>query len=381
MKYGLLITIFIFQCQAFAQQSDFLKEADSLNAVGKTSKAIDLLESSADQSEKVLLRLAEFQKKSGKDNEALENYRKVLQKNPNRTLTALDYGELLLEMKKLESADSLFSILSEKYPENASFRFRLGLAHEKLNDSTAIDDFFKTVELDSTHQGALYKTAKYELQNGRHFNAAALAKKGLEVNANNASLLSILGQSYMVSLQFDKAIEPFERLLKLGEGSEFILKNLARAYQTTNQPYKAIETYLNLIDINPGNADARLSLGLLYLNNGKNLKAEEQFSKVLLLRNPPVDKEYVYSGLAWKAEGNFHLAHELFKIALKENPGNERALLEVALTAENFIEDKNQLVKLYENYVNRYRGVGDPKKLEIATYRISELKKELHMTE
>ncbi|MEO2128534.1 MAG: tetratricopeptide repeat protein, partial [Christiangramia sp.] len=203
MQYILIVFIFLGQFQAASQQSDFLKEADSLNAVGKTSAAIALLESNSDQSEKTLLRLAEYQKKSNLKEAALANYQQVLQMNPNRVLTAMDYGELLLDTDKPEAAKKLFSELSEKYPENASFRFRLGLAREKLQDSSAIDDFYRTVELDSTHQGALYKTSKYELRNGRHFNAAALAKKGLEVNANNASLLSILGQSYMVSFQFE----------------------------------------------------------------------------------------------------------------------------------------------------------------------------------
>lgn len=381
MRYCSFLALFIISLQAFSQQSDFLKVADSLNAVGKTSEAIDLLESNSDQSEKVLLRLAEFQKKSGKDDAALSNYRKVLQKNPDRTLTALDYGELLLETKKLKSADSLFSILSEKYPENAGFRFRLGLAHEKLQDSTAIDDFFKTVELDSTHQGALYKTAKYQLQHGKHFNATALAKRGLKENANNVSLLSILGQSYMVSFQFKKAIESFEKLVELGEGSEFILQNLARAYKSTGQENKAIKIYQKILELSPGDTQVHSAIGVLYLNKGENEKAQEHFFKALQLKNPVVDNEYIYIGLTFKRQKNYELAYGVFKNALKENPNNERALLEVALTADAFMDDKKAVLELYENYVNRYRGSGDPDKLELATFRISDIKKELHMAE
>lgn len=266
MQYILIVFIFLGQFQAASQQSD-LKEADSLNAVGKTSAAIALLESNSDQSEKPYSDWQNIRKSNLKE-AALANYQQVLRMNPNRVLTAMDYGELLLDTDKPEAA-KLFSELSEKYPENASFRFRLGLAREKLQDSSAIDDFYRTVELDSTHQGAFYKTSKYELRNGRHFNAAALAKKGLEVNANNASLLSILGQSYMVSFQFERAIEPFQQLVAQGESSEFILQNLAKAYTATGKTDQAIETYLKMIELSPGNASAFTNLGVLYFKRRK----------------------------------------------------------------------------------------------------------------
>ena len=381
MRLFLLSIFLLIGLQVSSQQSDFLKEADSLNAVGKTSEAIDLLESNSDQSEKVLLRLAEFQKKSGKDDAALSNYRKVLQKNPNRTLTALDYGELLLETKKLKSADSLFSILSEKYPENASFRFRLGLTHEKLKDSTAIDDFFRTVELDSFHQGALYKTAKYELQQRRHFNAISLAQQGLKINPENASLLSILGQSYTVSLQLEKAIIPFEKLVEIGEDTEFILENLGRAYRATQQFDKAIGIYQKILIISPGNAGAHVNLGILFLNQGMDKKAQDHFFKALQLKNPLVDNEYLYIALTLKRQEKYQFAYAMLKNALDENPNNERALIEIALTADAFMDDKKEVLKLYENYVNRYRDSGDPDKMELATFRISDIKKELHMAE
>lgn len=381
MRYILIVFIFLGQFQAASQQSDFLKEADSLNAVGKTSAAIALLESNSDQSEKTLLRLAEYQKKSNLKEAALANYQQVLQMNPNRVLTAMDYGELLLDTDKPEAAKKLFSELSEKYPENASFRFRLGLAREKLQDSSAIDDFYKTVELDSTHQGALYKTSKYELRNGRHFNAAALAKKGLEVNANNASLLSILGQSYMVSFQFEKAIEPFQQLVAQGESGEFILQNLAKAYTATGKTDQAIETYLKMIELSPGNASAFTNLGVLYFKKGENSLARESFFNALKLKNPEVDNEYVYIGLTLKNEKNYQLAYPVFLNALKENPNNERALLEIALVADAFMEDKKTILQLYENYMNRYRGSGNPSQLELADFRIRDLKKELHMAE
>lgn len=127
---------------------------------------------------------------------ALENYKKVLNENPNRILTAVDYGELLVKTGKLKAADSLFKVLSKKYPRNASFKYQQGLIKKKLKDSTAMHYFTYTIMLDTTHQAALYKVAKDNLRNRQYTMAEHYSKRGLRANPNNPSLLSILAQTY-----------------------------------------------------------------------------------------------------------------------------------------------------------------------------------------
>lgn len=374
------IILLLIASQVFSQ-NEALKAADSLNAVGKTSEAINLLKSLPQTSEKSLQKLAEFQRFEGYYDEAIENYRMLLQKNPERILSALSYGELLLEADELVAADSLFSDLTEKYPNNASFRFRMGLVHEKQNDSSAIKDFFETVKLDSTHQGALYKCAKFELQNGRHFNASKLAKTGLRVNPNNVSLLSILGQAYSMSFQFEKAIVPYEKLISLHEASEFILEKLGKAYRVTEETQKAIRTYKMLLGINDTNASAHSNLGVLYLKQNKIEKAQQHFTMALLIKKQPVDREYVNIGITFKRQENFQEAYTNFQKALEENPENQRALLELAIAADAYFKDKEAVLNLYENFHHKYAETGRKDMLSIAEYRISALKKEIHMAE
>ena len=110
-----------------------------------------------------------------------------------------------------------------------------------------------------------YKAAKYHLKNGKSYNAITYCNSGLKERPNNASLLSILGQSYSRSLQFEKAIEPYEKLIALGEGSEFILEKLAKAYRISGQNDKAIETYKKMLEINDMNAAVHSNLGALHL--------------------------------------------------------------------------------------------------------------------
>jgi len=373
----IIIIFCLIGIQAEAQTS-VLNLSDSLVAVGKQHEAIEMLQKTEPKSDQLYLKIARLQQKIGLDDKALQNYKKVLERNPDRILTSIDYGELLLESGKLDQADSLFSDLSEKYPDNAGFMYRLGLVKEKKKDSTAIKYFFKTAIWDSTHQGALFKTAKYYLKNGKSYNAIVSAKSGLKVRPNNVSLLSILGQAYSVSLQFEKAIAPYEQLLKLGQGSEFILEKLAKAYRVTNKTEQAIETYKKMLDINDMNSAVHSNLGALYLKTNEVEKAQQQFTMALLIKKQPVDREYLNIGLTFKRQEDFKSAFENFESSLEENPENERALLERAIAADAYFEDQEAVLNLYEVYIKKYRESGRNDMVSVAKYRISELKSEIH---
>nr|WP_279347003.1 tetratricopeptide repeat protein [Gramella sp. AN32] len=332
-------------------------------------------------SDKIHLKLAKLQQEEGNTVKALQNYQKVLKENPGHILTAMDYGELLLKTNKLAEADSLFSHLTSTYPQNASFQYRLGLVKEKQQDSTAMDYFFKTVGLDSTHQAALYKTAKYQLTHNNEFNAMSLAKTGLKYKPENTSLLSILGQSYTASLQFKKAIPVYEKLVALGEETEFVLQHLAWAYNNTGRKEDAIEVYQKLLKMQPGNSSYYSQIGSIYYKLKDFEKAKLNFHMALNIKDQKLDKEYLNLGFVHKQLENHQLAYTFFNKALEENQFNERAYLEKAIAADNFYEDKQSILDLYVHYFETFKDNGDPKMLKIAEYRIQDLRKEIFQAE
>ncbi|MCH4822053.1 tetratricopeptide repeat protein [Gramella lutea] len=305
----------------------------------------------------------------------------MLKRNPGKILATIEFGELLLETKNFKEADSLFSKLTAKYPDNASLTYRLALAREEQKDSTAMDLYFKTVRLDSTHQGALYKTAKFELMRRNRHNAILLSQTGLRTRPENASLLSILGQAYLASLQFEKATVPFEKLIELGEGSEFVLEKLASVYRRSGQIEKAIATYEKLLEMDNMNGAVHTNLGALYLKIDNAKIAQEHFMMALFIKNRPADSEYINLGLAYKRQEDFRSAYISFQKALKENPDSERAQIELALAADAHFEDKEAVLKLYQNFVEKHHKTGRNDMLSIAEYRIRELKIEVHMLE
>ncbi|UJH90780.1 hypothetical protein LZ575_18800 [Antarcticibacterium sp. 1MA-6-2] len=226
-------------------QTPALAVADSLFTVGETAKAIEMLEGSNPATISIILKLAQYNAAKGNIKEAVGYYEKVLHQNPEKILATIEYAKALVKDNQLMKADSVYRELNKKYPENANFYYQRGLIkeQEQENDEEALPFYKLTIEKDQSHQPALYKLAKNELQNRSYDMAKNYSLMGLEHHPENVSLLSILAQAYSARALYKKAIPPFEKLVELGEKSEFIFTRLGYAYLHEGNLEDAITAY------------------------------------------------------------------------------------------------------------------------------------------
>jgi tetratricopeptide (TPR) repeat protein len=375
-KISLLILLLVFKVGA---QTPTLNVSDSLYAVGNYSEAIQDLENIEEKSEAVYSRLAKSYVAKGDLSSALKNYTTVLDKNPNKVITAMEYGEVLIKAGKLKSADSLYINLSTRYPKNASFQFQLGTIKERQNDSTAIEYWQKTIALDKTHQQALYKLAKDALSKRNFPLAEELSLQGLETNPSNASLLSILAQTYFNENSFILAITPFEKLLELGQGNEFVHSKLGYCYYRLHYHKEAIEQYNSALGYEGRNSDTHYNLGNLYARTGDLKKSETHLLMALLIKKQPVDAEFLSLALTYKQQEDYKKALQYFNSALEENPDNERALYERAVAADNYFKDEKAVLNYYQAYLGKYSKNGNSELIYLAEIRIKDINEELHL--
>jgi len=360
-------------------QTPTLAIADSLYAVGNYSEAIQDLENIEEKSEAVYSRLAKSYVAKGDLSSALKNYRTVLDKNPSKVLTAMEYGEVLIKAGKLKSADSLYINLSTSYPKNAAFQYQLAAIKEKQNDSTAIEYWQETIALDKTHQQALYKLAKDALSKRNFPLAEELSLQGLEANPSNASLLSILAQTYFNENSFILAITPFEKLLELGQGNEFVHSKLGYCYYRLHYDIEAISQYKLALEYEDRNSDTHYNLGKLYAKLGDLKRSETHLLMALLIKKQPVDAEYLSLALTYKLQEDYKKALQYFNSALEENPYSERALYERAIAADNYFKDKKSVLNYYQAYLDKYSSKGNFELIHLAQIRIKDIKEELHL--
>lgn len=374
-----IVLLLLFAATTAEAQTSALAVADSLYAVGNYSEAIKLLEKSETKSEAVLLKLAQAQKANGNLNAALHNYQGVLESNPNRVLTTVEYGKLLSSTGKLEMADSIFTHLMKKYPINAEFHYQLGLIREKRKDSTAMKHYNLAVLINRTHQQALIKVSKNALVKGKVSRAERLAKQGLEVNPANIALLSILAQAYYYQKEYKQAIVEFEKLVDLGHGSEFVHTKIGTAYFHLENYEKAIANFNSALNYEEENHATHYSLGKLYALMGEYKNSEGHLLQAILLKDVILDEEFTSLGLTYKYSDEPKKAMEYFNKALAENPDNERAMFERAVVADSYFKDLETRMNYFQAYLKRFGETGSPNLLLLAQYRVKDLREEIHM--
>jgi tetratricopeptide (TPR) repeat protein len=302
-----------------------------------------------------------------------------LEKKPEAILTAYNYGKLLLNSGDLIKADSIFTKLSKTNPNNPNFYYYRGLIREELKDTTAFNYFLQTYTLDNNHQNALYKIAKFNLENREFTKATPYIEKGLKADVNSVRFITLNALKNYHTKEYHNAIAAYLKLIELKQSNTQLHENLAISYHKTNQFEKAIDQFTILINTyDDTNPTYHYNLGKVYMSLKEYENAKRHIEISIVLQDIPLDEEYISLSYIYDREKNYKEEMEVLEKALKENPTNEIAKYRLAIAADNYFKDKETVLRYYNAYLDMYRETG--KMREIVKQRVSDLKKELHFT-
>lgn len=374
MLKKLLIFIVIIQFNAEAQTSA-LDVANNLYATGKYSEAIKTYKTYDNQNE-VFDKIAKAYVAIGNFGLALENYKKSVEANPNNAMLKYEYAKLLSTTKQYKEAATLFNDLIYIDYKNPNYHYQAGVVLEKLKDSTAMNRFMSAYEFDETHQKAIFKIAKYHLIKRNHKTSHRYIDKGLESYAGNVALVSLKAQNYYHQQYFDKAILWFNKLIDLGETSEFIQEKLSLSYAQTSDYKSAIKHRKLALAYNPYDTTAMYVIGTYYekLEDWEN--AEEYISKSLNLKDVPLNIEYRKLGTIYNRLKKYEDAVKTFQKGLKDDPTDTFTRFFIIRTKDEYYKDREAVIKLYEGFIKNYNNSPFA---QFATIRLKELKEENFM--
>lgn len=379
MKKFLFALLLLNFSNAEAQTSAF-SVADSLFRIGKYAEAISVYKEIEPTTAKFFFKIAQAYNAQGNLGKAIKNYELGLANKPATTSAVVEYGNLLYRTGKFKKADSIFQNLTEHFPENPDFHYRLGLAKEQLNDSTAIIHFRKTVSLESSHQKAIFKLAVHHFQLKNYHKVELLGKKALTTYPNNEKILGLLGQNSLAQEDYQSAEKYFDRLVSLSPNAEFAHEKLAYSCYHLDEFEKALKHYKKVIQLNPQHVNAYYFSGNMYNSLGKTEEAEASLKKALQLKKRGLSGMYQSLGITYKLEKNYAKAIDYFKLALTENDDNMLAQYELALAADQYYKDLQTRINYYKLFVKKFKF--DPRAepfLQFIDYRIDALKKEKFM--
>lgn len=388
MRYVFMVIISTLVCKAEAQSSA-LAVADSLYAVRNYGDAIKSYKGIEDSDTKVILQLARSYQALGIKSKALAYYNKAV-KLSNQPIALTEYGLLLITTRNFIKADSIFEKLTRDYPNNSGYFYQRGRALKELEKKegdtlrsseivTSRDFYAKAVQLDSTNQKALYELALYEVKQRNYPEAEVLVARGKANDSLDVEILNLGAQNAYNKGDFMTAIDRFESLISLGVENEFIHRKLGRSYyeqgfyELSRDHYEAVITY--------DNEDATTHLTLARLNNYlKNFEKAKYHAEVALtLQDQPLDEIYFTMGRTYELHKKYPEAIKVLQKAVKENPENIQAYRAIAICADNYYEDKREVIKLYEQALSKVTGDGFGKDYmrRLIEERIVELKREV----
>lgn len=370
----LLCLMTIFKIEA---QSSVLNRADSLYINGNYAKAIAAYKTHSNQSE-VYDRIAKSYVATGNYDLALDNYKQSVEANPKDALILYEYAKLLSKTKKFEASIAVFNRLMTIDYRNPNYHYEMGLALDRMNDSTAINRYRSAFDLDETHQKAIYQIAKHYLKKGKHSLVDEYTDIGLASYENNVELISLRAQSYYFREYYTKAQLWFEKLIELGESSEFIHEKLSLCYGQNYEYELAIAQRKKVLEYNPYDSNSMLVIGKYYQNLKDYKNAETYIKQALKLKDVSLDYEYQLLGVVLNRQDKHKEAIVAFQNSLKDNPENISSAFYIVTTKDKYYSDLNSKIKLYEDFKTNYP---ENPYVRFAELRIKELKEEQFLKE
>ena len=368
-KYLILILLngIIFKAEA---QSSALTVADSLYAVGNYTKAIQQYQVVTNPDAKTTLQIARSYRGLGNKKAALEAYKNSLTQDSEQPVTATEYGRLLITRGRYMTADTIFGALAQKYPDNPEYFYQRGRAIkqlEKKKDSIwkknatmkSEEAFSKAVQLDSTHQKALYQLGLHYLGEREYPEVDKICFKALEIDPDNVEMVNILAQNYYLRGWHDESVTWFEKLIELGQSSPFIHNNLGLSYKKTSKPQKAIDQFLILLKMDDEDYVVHHILAELYGLVRNIEKAEYHAKQALYFKDLPLDDIYATLGRAYQLNKKFEKAIQQYRKVLKIDPKNIRIDYNIVICADNYYKDKKEVVQLYERFIEKHKDSKD----------------------
>jgi tetratricopeptide (TPR) repeat protein len=223
--------------------------------------------------------------RKGQVDEALKQFQKALEINPNYAQAHSNLGVALLQKGRLDDAVAQYQTALGMYPNYAQAHSNLGLAlSQKGQLEDAVVHCQKALEINPYYLEAHINLGNALLRKGQLGDAVAHYQKALEINPNYAQAHSNLGAALFQKGQLDEAISQFQKATEINPDYPEAHNNLGNALVQKGQLDDAVAHYQKALEINPNYAQAHYNLGNALVQKGELDSAITQFQEVLRLK-------------------------------------------------------------------------------------------------
>ncbi|MFW6171572.1 MAG: tetratricopeptide repeat protein, partial [Planctomycetota bacterium] len=219
--------------------------------------------------------------KEGRVEDAISDFKTLLEKDEDNVLARLAIAEALLKLDKIDEAMEQLDEAIENKPNVLAYKLRAQLWTIQEEFDKALKDVEQAIELEPKDPELFLMRARLYYIEGRNAVAKADVDRVLEVVPNFPPALE-LRSSIAVSLgQFEEAIQDLNTLLQRDPGNLRYKLQLAIYLNAAGNSREAIEIFTDVLKSEPGNAAAVRGRADAYLSVGAHKKAIADYEAAL----------------------------------------------------------------------------------------------------
>ena len=256
----------------------------------------------------------------GEMEEAIEQYRKVLEIKPNYAEAWCDLGVALFEHKEKEQAVECYRRAIEIKPRYAEAWGSLGVAlFDKGAKEQAVECYHRALEIDPHYAEGWGNLGAALFDKGDKEQAIADYRKALEIDPRYVKADYNWGNALATEGQFDEAIAHFRKALAAKPDYANALYGLGAALCAKEQWDEGIAQYRKALETKPDFGEARYSLGKALLRKGDFDQAMDCFQKAGATSPDPLTR-WLNLGSELLQKGDLDEAIVCYRQAIKIAP-------------------------------------------------------------
>ena len=228
-------------------------------------------------------------RETGQYEKAIQEFRRVLQIEPDSYQAYLDLGETYEKLEKLKEAEASFKSAMRLRPDYSNVYDYLGYFYYVYGRIAGAEKMFlKVTRLTPGSIWAYNNLGGIYATRGRYESAEAMFKKSIAIRPNGTAC-SNLGTIYFSQRRYGDSAAMFEEAVKLEEKDSLICGNLADAYRCIPESSaKAGETYERALRLaeeelvkNPNDPQIIARLARYHILLGDQTQALDEIAQVL----------------------------------------------------------------------------------------------------
>jgi tetratricopeptide (TPR) repeat protein len=191
-------------------------------------------------------------------------------------------GEAAFQAKKYGDATAIFDRYVAQKPKNVWGHYMLGLSAWKNGDAMKAEASFEAaLAIDPAHVKTLLNESRLFIEQKRHDDAIDRLTKAAEADPESMVVYRLLGRTYAVKGETDKAMEAYARAIEVNDLDAWSMNNLGLLLLDTQRFDEAVTWFTKAVDVRPSVPSFHNNLGMALEHTGRFRAAATAYREAL----------------------------------------------------------------------------------------------------